>query len=278
MPTESIPLIYEKRLVAFIDVMGFKELLFARDETFEALKAYYNTVAEFLDGKSSVYSTTAPDDSFKKLLVSDSVILSVLLTEDSEENIKRASRFFSTIGLLQYMLAFRSKIWTRGAVSVGDLYIDEESNILVGPAFVQAYELEKFADYPRVVIDPKVFKFFGFSPNTFIEKINTVGFQGRLMGVNAPPRYDIAPFINDAVQIDWFRQAFDRTEQLGDFFDDLAIRQNQSQDLFEKSTKLIRYLKESLFVAKEETNYPRTTNNLLGSRLDQISVRFNGLS
>jgi hypothetical protein len=45
----------------------------------------------------------------------------------------------------------------RGALTVGNVHVDEQ--MIFGPALIAAYELEShFATYPRIVIDPKVFK------------------------------------------------------------------------------------------------------------------------
>jgi hypothetical protein len=251
MPPEEIILTYKTRLVAFIDVMGFRELL---QGNIDILQSYYSHAYEFLEGKSSIYKLTAPEDDFKRLFVSDSIILAVTLSENSHKNLEVAARFFSAIALLQYILAVKAKIWTRGAVSVGDLFIEQERNLLVGQAFVQAYELEQLADYPRVIIDPKTLKFFNMSQSDFIRKIDEFTFSGKLIGAGSITRWGMSPFTNNAIQIDWFRQIYDRTEDIEEFFNDLRQRQFSNQKIFEKSNKLIDYLVESFcrFNSKEK--------------------------
>lgn len=240
-------IIYENRLVALIDVMGFQELLRKSEDSLEILQNFYDDSNEFLVAKGRLYEQTAATDDFKKMFVSDSIILSVKLKDNGElnEKLQIASRFFAAISLLQFLLAVKTKVWTRGAISVGDLFMDEKKNILVGPAFVSAYSLEKKADYPRVIIDPKVCKEFGLVPSSFIEEINSMGFSAHLIGPNPMPRIG-SHMVNDAIQLDWFRQAFDRVESTSNFFDDLKARISTNQELLEKSHKLLKYLRESL--------------------------------
>lgn len=243
------PISYEKRLVALIDVMGFKELL--TNDALEKLQQFYEDANEFLIAKGRLYEQTAATDDFKKLFVSDSIILSVKLNTDddgkierTEENFQIAARFFAAISLLQFLMAFKTNIWMRGAISIGNLFIDENRNILVGPAFVDAYFLEKKADYPRVIIDPKVCSKFGQLPSAFIDKINSLGFSSQIIGPS--PRQRIGSHMaSDAIQLDWFRQTFDRVERIEPFFKDLKSRISLNQGLMEKCNKLLTYIRES---------------------------------
>ncbi|MBK7892152.1 MAG: hypothetical protein IPJ84_15315 [Bdellovibrionales bacterium] len=237
---------YQNRLVAVIDVMGFRELLKGPGVS-AALQKFYEETFEFLEAKGQIYHQTASDEAFRKLFVSDSIVLSVLLSDDRRKNIKIAARFFSAISFLQYMLAVKSKVWTRGAVSAGSLYINEQANILVGSAFVQAFELEKIADYPRIIVDPRLCQIFGCTPHKFVEEINSVdGYSGKLISPNGVNRIAFGAFRHEAIQIDWFGHAFNRRERLDSFFDDLKQRASLDQKLFKKAGRLLEYLRESV--------------------------------
>lgn len=275
MSHTEILLNYETRAIAFIDVMGFKELLFSPNSPIDLLQDYYRNASEFLDGKSATYNMSAPEDSFKKLFVSDSIILSVKFSSDQGTNTARIARFFNSIALLQYTLATKSKIWTRGAVSIGDLCINERQNVLVGPAFVQAYELEKLADYPRIIIDPKLLKYFGHNQKEFIKKINQFELGGNLIGINQTQRIGLSPFGNDAIQIDWFRHSFEREDNLDGFFSDLSSRQYLNQNLFGKANRLIRYLQESLHLYLDTHSLHESSKK--PSRVKAIEAELNKL-
>lgn len=250
--TECPTIIYKNCIVALIDVMGFRKML-SGNEVSDTLKSFYEDTYGFLLAKGQIYDLDGKNDNFKKLFVSDSIVLSVELSDDIDTNVKIAARFFSAIALLQYILAVKTKIWTRGAVSVGNLFMDEQTNILVGPAFVQAFELEKTAEYPRVVVDPKLCAAFDMTPKNFIKQINSVeGYVGKLIPPNGPFRAFMDSMKHNAIQIDWFRHAYDRQEKLDSFFEDLKERLSSDQSLFQKSQMLLEYLRESVALQHNE--------------------------
>lgn len=47
-------------------------------------------------------------------------------------------------------------IWLRGAISAGTTHISQNKKQIVGKAYIQAYELEGNAKYPRVVLDSNI--------------------------------------------------------------------------------------------------------------------------
>jgi hypothetical protein len=49
---------------------------------------------------------------------------------------------------------YAGNCFLRGGLSFGPLY--HESNVIFGPAMNQAYELEQRAEYPRIVVDPRM--------------------------------------------------------------------------------------------------------------------------
>ena len=66
-------------------------------------------------------------------------------------------------------LSITSCIWdgyvVRGALTHGLVHLDTESQMLIGPAFIRAYELEsREAVFPRVIIDPKTIKEYRINP------------------------------------------------------------------------------------------------------------------
>lgn len=114
---------YEDRLVAFIDVMGFQELL--KDPLAQKLNQYFQQVRKNLADKSATFHGISGEQKFKKIIFSDSIILSIELSGESNEDVARMAHFFHSISRLQYDLATICDIWTRGAVSCGKLHINE---------------------------------------------------------------------------------------------------------------------------------------------------------
>jgi hypothetical protein len=242
---EAPTIVYRRRLVAFLDVMGFKELLRADVESINKLQMYYDKIFTYLDGKSNLYQNTAQEDEFKKMLVSDSIIMSIVLDGDDTQKLNKTARFLSSVSLIQYLLAVECDIWTRGGVSLGNLFIDEAQNVLVGSAFVSAFNLEEKANYLRVIVDPMVCKELDILPNRLIEKLEETGYKGVLMGSDQTARFGRLPFVSDCLQIDWFRHAFERTENLNGFFNGFKERITSNQSLYEKAQQLGYYLRNS---------------------------------
>lgn len=245
--------------------MGFQEMLTGGQPALIRLQSYYEKVLDYLSYKGTFVGKT-----FKFLLVSDAIVLSVALPEkDGQKRLECCHRFFSAISLLQYIFAVEQDIWLRGAVSVGDLYIDD-NNILIGPAFVRAWQLEKVADYPRVIVDPAICGRCELNPNQFTEKINSLAEISVLVKDPKGVRMGRQPYIPDAIQIDWFRHALDRQDHVDKFFDGLKRRLTENQVLYQKSMKLGRYLRESFDVASHDNKATSGAKPERVSNIDSI--------
>jgi hypothetical protein len=128
---------YTDKLVAFIDVLGFANLVYS--DTKEPLLKYFNYVIEEFTADSATYH-------FDYLLISDSIVIYADATKENFELMCIA------ISKLQMKLITRGII-VRGGLSSGGLYIDKSKSIIVGTALINAYQLENEAQFPRVIID-----------------------------------------------------------------------------------------------------------------------------
>lgn len=132
----------EKKYVAFLDVLGFKELVRTKGEK---LNRYFKTIENALiDIQSDKTEITSQ-------LVSDSTILACDL---NNENLRLLLKAVQTI---QARCAIEN-IWIRGAITIGDIYFNRDLNIVVGNGLSDAYILESQEKFPRVIIDPKILK------------------------------------------------------------------------------------------------------------------------
>jgi hypothetical protein len=151
---------FKNSYVAFIDVLGFRNLVMNDDEK---LRKYFETIKKvfeiFTDQKAEI----------KKWVFSDSVILVIEENEDNFKTILRAIRN------LQAWLAIEN-IWMRGALTRGDVCIDDdlgEGKIIYGKGFVRAFDLEKKAIYPRVIIDPGLINVVSENKDEFLNKYSS---------------------------------------------------------------------------------------------------------
>lgn len=133
---------YEEKIVAFIDILGFKSLVNDESKCEDVgalLKLPYfirqDSIVKMFKLKGVMMTS-----------ISDSLVFSIGLKERGAMNkmTKLLSVFTQTL-LSQYSLLLR------GGIAIGKLYHDNE--IVYGPGLVKAYELEsKIAVYPRIVM------------------------------------------------------------------------------------------------------------------------------
>ncbi|WP_413944776.1 hypothetical protein [Bdellovibrio sp. HCB-162] len=174
--------------------------------------------------------------------MSDSIVLALKVHQE-KQFFKQLAEMIRTIANMQYELALELNIWTRGAISVGSLFINPEENILVGQAYVDAYHLERSADFGRVILDPKIIKALKFRPHTLAK---------RLQNENSP----ILNFMptDDFLQVDWFgcllkkssekrtKKILERVGYAEQYFEDLRNRRTENTVLFNKSQKTLLFL------------------------------------
>lgn len=138
------PAAYERRLVLFLDFLGFKEIIGSTVKEPENLTRLLSAL--------DLIGRIGDDSTYKSQRVtqfSDSVVVSYRVGE-------RSAVFWllHAIAVTVINLADRGFL-VRGAVTIGDLHHDDKH--VVGPAMVQAYELEsQVAKYPRVILDPEI--------------------------------------------------------------------------------------------------------------------------
>jgi hypothetical protein len=162
---------YAKKLVAFIDIMGFKELLF-RPATFgeinEILKEFEKGI-NFHDDNFAMSiemlkaKIEKPKDEKLRFdgnkanltFASDCVIWSYPLDDLKIDYWHLVHDALSFLKIIQISL-YHKGIVIRGGVTIGNLY--QQGNKVFGDGLVNAYMLEKRADFPRIAIDRKLLR------------------------------------------------------------------------------------------------------------------------
>jgi hypothetical protein len=133
---------YEEKAVAFIDILGFKEHV-KRSQADLAHMRKLLTVLHELQAKTN--GQVMEENGFhgmKFTHFSDSLVVSF--------SCKDMYLLILHLVWTQLDLA-HAGFFVRGGVTVGQVY--HEGNIVVGPAMIEAYELEsKVAKYPRIIL------------------------------------------------------------------------------------------------------------------------------
>lgn len=145
---------YEERIVAFIDILGFRSLVNGTidRETSEVdndkLKILGDSLMLIKRGFKDSLEDLQKSSDFQITYFSDSIVVSF---PSSVENL---SIVFKTLKGIQIELIEKG-ILLRGGIVQGKVIHTPE--MILGPAMINAYDLEsKSALYPRITIDPEI--------------------------------------------------------------------------------------------------------------------------
>ncbi len=130
---------YEEKCVAFLDILGFRELIYKNhDESIKIIATINETFRHALD----ILHKYSPSDMFSTKLFSDCICLSC--------DLHNMQYLLYELSFLQYHFSI-NKMFLRGALTIGPHY--ENENIIFSAGLIKAYELEKEAVYPRIIVD-----------------------------------------------------------------------------------------------------------------------------
>ena len=136
---------YEERVIAFLDILGVKELLKDdqnRSKIFEAV----DILSDYQVDKQANFEST---------FFSDSIVISFPLSKNDKNNLENLRRLVYDVTLKLCARLFLRGILLRGSITSGKLY--HKGNIIIGQALVDAYEMEsKIAFYPRIILSHKI--------------------------------------------------------------------------------------------------------------------------
>lgn len=189
MPKPSLDLRgnIENKYVAFLDVMGFSNLV--NRNNIENLESYFEKITEVLDKLKN------DKEDIESFIISDSIILL------APGNTSGFIQLLWAIRRIQSAILWR-KVLLRGAVSYGEVYYNSKRNIIVGKGYIRAYLLEQEAIYPRVIIDPSIIKQISTDKTSFLKRINKTldySFEDRLIYTSS----DFSTIPDDGIFIDY---------------------------------------------------------------------------
>ncbi|MBQ7954795.1 MAG: hypothetical protein IJ282_03535 [Lachnospiraceae bacterium] len=164
---------YEKRIVCFMDLLGFKKMIKDSTENLDIR----NKILKLLQDINEVHNNVQESRNFTVIpesktengfnpkrvfdsglqsemsFFSDSVIFSYKLTQQREDLMDVIMALHEISFFVFQMLSMG--FFVRGGLSYGDVY--HKGNICFGPALVKSVSLEETAIYPRISIDPCFF-------------------------------------------------------------------------------------------------------------------------
>lgn len=140
---------YTERIVAFIDILGFKKLVESSLNSPEVAERIYRALQLIYGRKKDNESDDLPGMQkygVEVAVFSDSVVISYPLDYSG-------GLFFVLLDVIHLQLELMCLgILIRGGIAIGPLY--HSGQIVYGPAMNQAYHLESVrAVYPRIILD-----------------------------------------------------------------------------------------------------------------------------
>jgi len=163
---------YEKRIIAFIDILGFRELIKDSEKNPATLEKIYEVINYFKNWEKpeswNLKTIEIEEDAQKKGLAnfdlsnkstctcfSDSIIVSIKIS-DGDINAILSTLIANISYIGSYII--QKGILFRGAITIGNI-IHQDNGIILGQGFIDAYNLEsKLATFPRIVVSDKLIK------------------------------------------------------------------------------------------------------------------------
>ena len=140
-----------KHAIAYIDLLGIKEEI--KDNQDQCLK----NMAKALFFANEVRKRGTSFNFFEKMKTkafSDNIVFAIEIADEIDTETALTGVILATY-FFQRMLIQECCYLSRGAITVGDLYIDDD--VVWGKGLVRAYQLENdIAIFPRVIIDSEI--------------------------------------------------------------------------------------------------------------------------
>ncbi len=168
---------YSQKIVAFIDILGFKNIVKESEKDNSKLELIYKSL-EFLKGRElsrewDLKHVEIEEDAQKKgvssfdiasktkcTCFSDSIVISVDYNNGEDIN-KPISTLIANIANIGAKF-MKEGILLRGAIALGNL-IHTSNGLIVGQGLIDAYELEsQAASGPRIILSKDILKLLNF--------------------------------------------------------------------------------------------------------------------
>ena len=140
---------YSNKLIAYLDVLGIKNLIEQHRNDDEHLAIdKIEKIRKIVEDSTDIVKKAEYID---YLHLSDSFVFVC--------NPKTIILLIELLSTVQMRIISECQFLLRGAITVGDAIVREDGRFIVGPAFIQAYQLqENDAIYPRIIADESVIK------------------------------------------------------------------------------------------------------------------------
>lgn len=144
----------DERIVFFLDILGFKDIIESCDESPELIDSLMCIVSDMNKQTSEIKENALSAPGLEVTVMSDSVVVSAP-SRAFGEAIDLRWNFLCTVVSIFMVKSCLNGWLVRGAVSKG--WLIHQGNKVFGRGLTNAYQKEsKVALYPRLIIDPKI--------------------------------------------------------------------------------------------------------------------------
>lgn len=229
------------KYVAFLDVLGFKELVQQRgDKLNDYFEIIQIALKDIRDDKAEIESQ----------IVSDSIILACEISNQSLGLLLKA------VQTIQSRCALKN-IWLRGAITTGEIHFNREPNVVLGNGLTQAYLMESQEKYPRIIINPAIVQGFN-TREKFIETYNR-----RNKPLIFQPNYSSNFIANDAIFVTFLeRIVADDWDSLEIIYNHVKLELYSGQQNYLKYLWLKNYFSEALSNISDSSIRPLTSRTM----------------
>ncbi len=140
----------QKRMVAVCDILGFSKTVFETPLELVVngpLNKFYNALLFAIEQKLPSNGNLALANLQSQNRVGVQWFSDTVLIYSIDDSQKSLQELLQTISWLLFITVFNRHIRIRVGISYGDVYIDNENKIYVGPAIVEAYKMEQAQEW-----------------------------------------------------------------------------------------------------------------------------------
>lgn len=254
-------MIYEDRVVAFVDILGFKDLIYSSiDENGSEIEAASNRINDFFTEIQREFSSeekwSDTPDSCTRIVThfSDSIVFSVKASQKDGILFMLDYIHYLLITGIQYGIIFR------GGITYGKVCHTE--NKIFGPAMNASYLLEsKKAIFPRIIIDNAVIVSTFKNRGTQADIEDVKKYLLTIINQDADDYYYIDYFSNVVNEMEYACDKHSYSEQIRNIISkiDNSINSSDNEELKESLRKKNNWLKEKyneLLEEQQSLEYP----------------------
>jgi hypothetical protein len=148
-PAEPPRRTYDEKLVAFIDILGIRSKIRAEENDAEEILIIMGKLQSYVE---SACEELVADDKLNYLQLGDSFIIVA--------DLDCMDKLCEILSIVQWKVLVYSKMLLRGALTAGKVSMSDDSKIIIGPAYIDAFDLEsENAIFPRILIANEIQQF-----------------------------------------------------------------------------------------------------------------------